>query len=113
MRGMRRMWGAVVIAVLAGMGTTRDVSAQETRSLQSVHVGDLQGMKSKFVGLARAFPESAYDWRPMEGVRSVKEVLALMVAEESARRGPDSVPSALRTVIETAVRLAREAVENG
>ena len=42
-----------------------------------------------------------------------KPFLALMVAEESARRGPDSVPSALRTVIETAVRLAREAVENG
>ena len=81
MRGMRRMWGVVVIAMVAGAGSSREVSAQETRSLQSVHVGDLQGMKSKFVGLARAFPESAYDWRPMEGVRSVKEVLALMVAE--------------------------------
>jgi len=39
-----------------------------------------------------------------------KPGLALMVAEECARRGPESVPPPLRNVIETAVRLAREAV---
>jgi len=41
-----------------------------------------------------------------------KPGMALMVAEECARRGPDSVPPPLRNVIETAVRLAREAVED-
>lgn len=40
-----------------------------------------------------------------------KPYLALMVAEECARRGPASVPGPLRRVIETAVRLAREAVD--
>lgn len=42
-----------------------------------------------------------------------KPYLALLVAEECARRGPESVPPALRHVIETAVGLARDAVENG
>lgn len=35
----------------------------------------------KFLQLADAFSEEQYDWRPMEGVRSVKEVMALMIAE--------------------------------
>ncbi len=38
-------------------------------------------MKDKFVGLAQAFPDATYDWRPMEGVRSVKEVLILIASE--------------------------------
>jgi putative ATP-dependent endonuclease of OLD family len=40
-----------------------------------------------------------------------KPYLALMVAEESRRRGADSVPGPLRHVIETAVRLARDSIE--
>ena len=40
-----------------------------------------------------------------------KPSLALMVAEECARRGPESVPEQLRHVIDTAVRLARGAIE--
>jgi putative ATP-dependent endonuclease of OLD family len=42
-----------------------------------------------------------------------KPALALMVAEECARRGPGSVPVPLRRVIETCVRLARAAVSDG
>jgi putative ATP-dependent endonuclease of OLD family len=42
-----------------------------------------------------------------------KPALALMVAEECARRGAGSVPAPLRRVIETCVRLARAAVSDG
>ncbi|NJD19133.1 MAG: DUF2813 domain-containing protein [Gemmatimonadetes bacterium] len=42
-----------------------------------------------------------------------KPALALMVAEECARRGPGSVPQPLRHVIETCDRLARAAVSAG
>ncbi len=42
-----------------------------------------------------------------------KPYLALRVAEECARRGPDGVPAPLRRVIETCVRLARAAVSDG
>jgi putative ATP-dependent endonuclease of OLD family len=45
--------------------------------------------------------------------RHSKPYLALTVAEECARRGPESVPRLLRSVIEHSVELAREAVEDG
>jgi hypothetical protein len=38
-------------------------------------------MKGKFVGLAQAFPQGQYTWRPMDGVRSVSEVLMLIASE--------------------------------
>lgn len=36
--------------------------------------GDVNEVQSKFIKLANAFPESAYDWRPGDGVRSVREL---------------------------------------
>lgn len=57
-----------------------EVSAQ-TRSWHDVQVADIETMHEKFRALAEAFDESHYDWRPMEGVRSVREVLGLAVAE--------------------------------
>jgi len=44
--------------------------------------------------------------------RHSKPYLALTVAEESARRGPESIPGSLRHVIESAVRLARNAIDD-
>ena len=38
-------------------------------------------MRDKFLALADAFPEDLYDWSPMEGVRSVRDVMALIIAE--------------------------------
>jgi putative ATP-dependent endonuclease of OLD family len=45
--------------------------------------------------------------------RHSKPYLALTVAEESTRRGPESIPGSLRHVIETSVRLARNAIDDG
>jgi putative ATP-dependent endonuclease of OLD family len=45
--------------------------------------------------------------------RHSKPFLALTVAEEAARRGPDGVPPSLRRVIEESVSLARSAVHDG
>jgi len=45
--------------------------------------------------------------------RHSKPWLALTVAEECARRGPDSVPGSLRHVIEASVTLARDAIRDG
>ncbi|MGE0159562.1 MAG: DinB family protein [Gemmatimonadales bacterium] len=56
------------------------VSAQ-MQSWKEVQVADIETMKEKFIGLAQEFDESQYDWRPMEGVRSVRDVLALAVVE--------------------------------
>jgi hypothetical protein len=45
--------------------------------LRAALLADLETMRVKYVGLAEAFPQDKYDWRPMEGVRSVAEVLML------------------------------------
>ena len=70
-------WGGVVmglVLVIPSVGTAQQTVAE-------AQVADLKQMQEKFTSLAEAFPEDTYDWRPMEGVRSVKEVMALIAAE--------------------------------
>jgi hypothetical protein len=69
--------GVAAMMILAG---TTSVDAQ-VQSWQEVQVQDIRDMHGKFKGLAEAFDESQYAWRPMDGVRSVGEVLGLAVAE--------------------------------
>ena len=68
--------GGVVLGLLLAL--PGPASAQ---SLADAQLSDLETMHEKFASLADAFPEDTYDWRPMEGVRSVKEVIALIAAE--------------------------------
>ncbi|MDH3206587.1 MAG: hypothetical protein OEO79_08240 [Gemmatimonadota bacterium] len=77
---MRRNTLRISIAMAAALCLPTLASAQSS-SLQAVQVADVQTMKDKFVGLAEAFTAAQYDWRPMEGVRSVKDVLALIITE--------------------------------
>jgi hypothetical protein len=56
-------------------------AAAQMQSWKDVQVADIETMKEKFIGLAEEFDESQYDWRPMEGVRSVRDVLALAIVE--------------------------------
>jgi hypothetical protein len=71
----------VLVAVMAIMlGVPAGVYAQ-AQSWQDVQVADIETMRDKFIALGEAFDESQYDWLPMEGVRSVREVLGLAVAE--------------------------------
>ena len=68
------------VAVMAVLTAPTGVDAQ-MNSWHEVQVEDIRTMHGKFKGLAEAFDENQYDWRPMEGVRSVREVLGLAVAE--------------------------------
>jgi len=76
---------AIVAAVtLAAVPSARaqDVISKEAAAELKVSVlGDLETLRGKFVGLAEAFPQDKYNWRPMEGVRSVAEVLMLAAFE--------------------------------
>ena len=74
----KAMWGAVGFAVLLALPAT---SSAQVQSWQEVQVADIEQMKDKWIGLAGAFDESDYDWEPMEGVRSVRQVLGLAIAE--------------------------------
>lgn len=68
--------GALVALVLAG-----SLNAQE---LQNTVMRDLEDVERKFLGLAEAIPQSSYSWCPMEGVRSVSEVLMHVVSANYA-----------------------------
>lgn len=71
-------WRAAVVVV--GLLVPGGAAAQ-VQTLKAYHVEDVAELKSKFVGLATAFPEDKYEWRPMEGTRSVRDVLVLLAAE--------------------------------
>ena len=61
---------------------TTDVTAQESATAEMASfIADLEVMREKFLALAEAFPEDTYTWRPMDGVRSVSEVLMLIAGE--------------------------------
>lgn len=53
----------------------------QVQTLREYHVANVEILRSKFVALAEAFPEELYDWKPMEGTRSVRDVLVLVAAE--------------------------------
>ncbi len=71
-------WSAAALAAVMMFPATLPAQVQ---SLKDYHVADVAELRSKFVALATAFPDSLYDWKPMEGTRSVRDVLILLAAE--------------------------------
>ena len=72
----------VSLAALPTIARAQDVMTKESAAeLKTSFLADLDTMRGKFVGLAQAFPQDKYTWRPMEGVRSVSEVLMLAAME--------------------------------
>ena len=57
------------------------INKDAAAALKASFSADLDNLQKKFVGLAEAFPQDKYSWRPMEGVRSVSEVLMLAAME--------------------------------
>lgn len=87
LRSIRRLafLAAVVVvptttrpSIALGQGTLTPADAQ---MLRSALLADLETVRGKFVQLADAFPQDKYSWRPMEGVRSVSDVLMLAAVE--------------------------------
>src|SRR5712671_3162526 len=75
---------ALVLVGLAGSAPARaqDVMSKDSAAaVKASFIADLETLRGKFVGLAEAFPQDKYAWRPMEGVRSVSEVLMLAAME--------------------------------
>jgi len=70
------------LALVPAPARAQDVMSKESvAELKTSFLADLEVMRGKYVGLAEAFPQDKYDWRPMEGVRSVAEVLMLAAME--------------------------------
>jgi uncharacterized damage-inducible protein DinB len=55
--------------------------AQTRPALVDDLLRDVGDVKGKLVSLSEAMPESTYDWRPMEGVRSVADVYKHVVSD--------------------------------
>jgi len=73
---------AVVLAALPSTARAQDVISKDSAAaLKASFIADLDNLHTKFVGLANAFPQDKYTWKPMDGVRSVSEVLMLAAME--------------------------------
>jgi DinB superfamily len=72
---------AGLLLALSTPARAQDVSKETAAAVKAAFLADLDVLKTKFVGLAEAFPQDKYTWRPMEGVRSVSEVLMLAAME--------------------------------
>ena len=73
---------SVMMAGAPRVARAQDVMTKESvATLKTAFAADLAAMHEKFIGLANAFPQDKYTWRPMEGVRSVSEVLMLAAFE--------------------------------
>jgi len=55
-------------------GMVAGAVAQEAKGLQADLVGQIKSAERKFLALAETMTQEQYNWRPMEGVRSVGEV---------------------------------------
>ena len=80
----------IVVSLMAIMATAAlstparaqdAISKEAAAALKASFIADLDVVKGKFVGLAEAFPQDKYTWRPMDGVRSVSEVFILAASE--------------------------------
>jgi len=90
----------------AGMETTA-VRA----TVREAYLDDLTTVERKYLSLATAFSAEQFEWRPAKGVRSVREVVELIIAENGvalpAALGrpavtglPGDFPGAIRTLAE-------------
>jgi hypothetical protein len=76
------IWTVLVLVAMPAAARAQDAAAKESAAaLKAAFLADVEAMRVKFLGLAEAFPPDKYTWRPMEGVRSVSEVLMLIASE--------------------------------
>ena len=72
--------------------------------------GDVNGTQKKFIDLAKAIPETAYDWRPT-GARSIREVLLHIASDNYFLAIPMGKPAPAATNINATDFKALEAFE--
>ena len=82
-RGRSVLIAALAALLLAGApaANAQDLTPESAAAMKAAYLADMEVMRGKFLGLADAFPADLYTWRPMEGVRSVSEVLMLIASE--------------------------------
>jgi hypothetical protein len=81
----RRTVGTFGVAVVVGVALAGGAEAQYlgggTKTAAEAQIADLEQLRDKFLALGKAFSEDLFDWRPMEDVRSLRDVMALIAGE--------------------------------
>lgn len=106
----RSSLAALALALfLAGAAPARAQAPTAPRASgpNEVQLDDLKELKEKFVSLGNAFPADKYDWMPMEGVRSVREVLMLAATDGNAFPTQWGAPAPKGVLAERAQEQAR------
>jgi DinB family protein len=85
-----RLWPAPALVLVVGLtgfpgtplrGQTAASDSAEFAAWRQVQKEDIDGVRKKFMALAKAVPADKLTWRPMEGTRSFREVFAHVAAE--------------------------------
>jgi hypothetical protein len=71
----------VLAPAVVSLALAAPTAAQAPSGVMSDLLADVKDAKGKIVGLAKAMPEAAWDWRPGPGVRSTKEVLVHLTGD--------------------------------
>ena len=72
-----------VLALAAALPLPASAQGSASATIRAAYLEDLATLESKFTSLAEAFGEETFDWAPMEGVRSVRQVVGLITAENT------------------------------
>ena len=60
---------SLAMVMLSPPAHAQDLTTESAAVVKAAFLDDLDLMRGKFLGLAEAFPQDNYTWRPMEGVR--------------------------------------------
>jgi hypothetical protein len=84
------LWPAPALLLVVGLtgfpfaplrAQTAVSDSAEFAAWRQVQKEDIDGLRKKFMALAKAVPADKLTWRPMEGTRSLREVFAHIAAE--------------------------------
>ena len=101
------LWAAPALVLVVGLtgfpgaplrAQTAVGDSAEFAAWRQVQKEDIDGLRKKFMALAKAVPADKLTWRPMEGTRSFREVFAHIAAEgntETAMFGRPLPPGSL------------------
>jgi DinB superfamily len=78
------MTAAIVATALVATPVAQEQGTGAEEAIRSIYLADDAALEKKLVALAEAFSEKQYDWRPGPGVRSVREVFAVIIGENAA-----------------------------
>ncbi len=76
-QSLSRLLAPVLISLVLAV----PAAAQQSSGVMGDLLSDVKEVKGKIVGLAKAMPDAAWDWRPGPGVRSTKEVLVHLIGD--------------------------------